>query len=124
MVLSAFASWIGAAGGPASRIGGGARFPTVNVIVVTLVVCLVDVAVVVEGAVVEVAGGPTRLPTTVKALDVCVVDVVSAGHAALVEDVKSADPEFVRQAIIAHVHFSKAALADAVHSAGAQRETD
>lgn len=50
------------------------------------------------------------------------VDVVVAGHAALVETVKSEDPELVKQAVIAHVEYSRTVLEGAVRSASAHRE--
>jgi DNA-binding GntR family transcriptional regulator len=52
------------------------------------------------------------------------VDMTSAGHVRLVESVKSADPEVVRQAVIAHVEFSRTQMIAAVRSASAHREAD
>lgn len=49
-------------------------------------------------------------------------DVVVGRHAALVETVKSEDPELVQQAIIEHVEDSKAFLDGAVRRASAHRE--
>jgi DNA-binding GntR family transcriptional regulator len=49
-------------------------------------------------------------------------DAVSAGHTALVDSVKSADPQLIQQAVIAHVEYSVTVMAGAVRLASAHRE--
>jgi DNA-binding GntR family transcriptional regulator len=52
------------------------------------------------------------------------VDIFSTNHAALVQTVKSEDPELIRHAVVAHVEISRRYVAGAVRSAGAKNVAD